>query len=93
MYTLTLTLNERKAIDWVGDRYGHGHDLYKLIFVGGCESDPPEADWDHPTDVSFAISEHVAWQIQQIGEECEYRWDCFSPEFANKLNSFCDKIV
>ena len=31
MYSLILTADERKAIDWIGKRYSHGHDLLKLL--------------------------------------------------------------
>lgn len=92
MYHLTLTSNERKALDWVGGRYAHGHDLYKLLWVESTAT-PDDADWDADCDIAFAIPEHIAWRINEIGEECEHRWDCFSPDLAVKLNSLCESIV
>ena len=92
MYHLTLTADERKALDWVGDRYAHGHDLYKLLWVH-CEPEGNEEDWDSPNPINFEVSEDVAWQIAAIGEECEYRWDCFAPQLAEKLTAFCVSIV
>ncbi len=32
MYSLTLTREDRKAIDWIGDRYAHGSDLKRLLW-------------------------------------------------------------
>jgi len=97
-YQLTLTADERKAIDWIGYRYGHGNALYKLLWIE-CEANPigPSLDlydgWCDICPIMFTIPEHVAWQIRQIGEECEFRWDCFSQELAAKLSYFCDSIV
>jgi hypothetical protein len=92
MYQLILTAGERKAIDWIGNRYGHGTDLYKLLW-SKCNSAPADADWDSKDDITFAIPENVAWQIGELGEECEYRWDCFAPELAKKLTDLCMAIV
>jgi hypothetical protein len=92
MYHLKLTATERKAIDWIGDRYAHGHDLYKVLWVQ-AKPTPEDADWDSPCDITFVISESVAWQIHEIAEECEYRWDCFAPSLATKLTRFCEQIV
>lgn len=87
MYQLILTLAERQAIDWVGNRYAHGHDLYRLLWV---ESNPaPDVDWDSDCEITFAIPEHVAWQIAEMGAECNYLWDCFSEELSAKLTDFC----
>lgn len=90
MYKLMLTYEERKAIDWVGYRYGHGDDLRKLLNRSEQEQ---EKEWDDHCDMTFLIPEHIAWQIRDIGEECEYRWDCFADDLANKLTEFCDKII
>ncbi len=92
MYHLTLTHEERKAIDWVGYRYGHGDNLYSLLWAQS-EQTPNDVDWDSPQDITFAIPEHVAWEIQEIAEECEYRWDCFADSLASKLTDFCGQIV
>src|SRR5262245_37234458 len=31
MYTLSLTADERKAIDWIGNRYAHGYELRRVL--------------------------------------------------------------
>jgi hypothetical protein len=92
MYTLTLSKAERKAIDWVGDRYGHGNNLYGAL----CDAEwlPAEVEsWDHDGDITFKMNESTAWVINEIGEECEFRWDCFAPALAAKLTDFCMAIV
>ncbi len=64
MYTLTLTIHERKAIDHVGYRYSNGNDLYKLLWVGSKQT-PDDADWDDARDITFIIPENVAQQIKE----------------------------
>jgi hypothetical protein len=92
MYHLTLTNAERKALDWVGGRYAHGHDLYRLLWVH-CEPEGNEHDWDSDAEITFDIPEDVAWQIMAIAEECEHRWDCFAPELVEKLETLCNQVV
>lgn len=95
MYTLTLTYAERKAIDWVGYRYEHGDNLRDLLEEAESKvnSDYDCDKWEEPIDITFHIPENLAWAINEIGEECEFRWDCFAEELAEKLNDFCNQIV
>lgn len=90
MYQLTLNHGERKAIDWIGDRYAHGNDLYYRLWHDS-EASPNDADWDSPADITFVVPEHVAWQIKDIVEQDNLA--CFAPELCRKLCEFCDKIV
>ena len=92
MYKLTLTASERKVIDWIGDRYSHGYDLFLAVWCCS-EAVPDYLDWDSDVDISFIVPERTAWKIRDIGEECGYLWDCFSPKFAKKMTDFCMKIV
>ena len=57
MYTLTLTADERRAFDWVGDRYNSCKFADLLI---GCI--PENREWDDDGDITFQIPEHVARQ-------------------------------
>ena len=91
MYKLALTASERQAIDWVGYRYSHGDDLYKLLCK--CDWFPNDRDWDSPKEIEFAVSENIAWQIADIGEESNWFWDCFAEELARKLTDFCMSVV
>lgn len=100
-YQLTLTSNERRAIDWVGHRYAHGDELGDVLTdavqVGGEE-------WDSPADITFHLEEHQGWAIREIGmanyndeegenPKGEFRWDCFAPALVRKLTILCDNIV
>ena len=56
MYTLTLTRPERAAIDWIGDRYSHGHDLYLQL----CRADWGDAEgWDDQEPITFTMMSMV----------------------------------
>lgn len=88
MYTLTLTKEERKAIDWIGNRYNHGDDFYNLLMK--CVF---EGYWDFNEDITFLIPEHIAWMINKSFEDEEYTFSCFSKDFASKLINFCMTIV
>jgi len=92
-YSLTLSLDERKAIDWIGNRYAHGQDLYEALMCSDTQMSPDDADWTSPVDIIFTIPEYIAWQINDIGAESNYLWDCFAPAFAGKLTQFCFRIV
>lgn len=89
MYHLTLTYAERRAIDWIGDRYRHGTELYRLLWVESTVT-PDDEDWDSPNDITFAIPEHVAWTISEIISE---GLDCFAPDLVCKLHRLQDRIV
>lgn len=91
MYNLLLTADERSAIDFCGYRYAHGDELQRLLYIDSHLD--PDVEWTSDEDILFFIPESVAWQIRDIGEECEFRWDCFCPELAAKMNEFCEKIV
>jgi hypothetical protein len=88
MYKLTLTNSERQAIDFVGGRYPHGHDLFKLLM--SCDF---ENDWDCEGDITFTMPEHVAWAIDGLAEEGEHQWALFSSDFAWKMENFLMQIV
>lgn len=87
-YSLTLTKSERDAIDWVGYRYRHGDELYKLLCE--CQWTPDDLDWDSELDITFSIPEHIAWTI---GEIIDDGLDCFADEFCIKLHQFRNRIV
>jgi hypothetical protein len=90
-YTLTLTAEERKALDWVGPRYATGHRLAYLLWVESQQS--PQEDWDHDGDITFLVPESVAWAVRELAEEENHRWPCFGPTLAAKMQQFIDSIV
>lgn len=88
MYTLTLTAEERRAFDWVGDRYNSGWVASLLL---GCVLE--DREWGDDGDIRFDIPEHVAWEIRELAEEEGFTWPCFAPALAGKLNDLCWGIV
>jgi hypothetical protein len=89
MYSLTLSRSERQAIDWVGYRYGHGDDLFRLL----ASLEWGEQEWDQLEPMTFNVDEPTAWAIAEIREECEGRWDCFASPLVEKMEEFCGRIV
>jgi hypothetical protein len=92
MYRLTLTTDERRAFDWVGDRYATGHDWYKLLW-GSCKQTPDDIDWDGSGEITFTIPEHVAWELNDLAQQEDWLFPCFSGELTAKLCTFCASIV
>lgn len=93
MYRLTLTSGERRAIDWVGNRYAHGDELYRLLWAGCKHMLPEGADWDSEEEITFIVPESIAWSIADIADQCDNRWDCFADELAAKLSRLVGSIV
>lgn len=101
MYKLTLTAEERKAIDWIGNRYGHGDDLYRILWlecicrrsdngkVAGIEPD----EWNDDCDIEFTIPEHAALGIKKIAEDDGWDWTCFDEKLASKFNTLCFQVI
>ena len=88
--TITLSLADRKAIDWIGHRYAHGTKLYRILW-GKCEQKPDDADWDDPRDIEFFVPNDVARVISEIIEEDELC--CFSDELQFKFYTLQYQIV
>jgi len=89
---LVLTAGERKAIDWVGDRYDHGDGLYDVLC--GCDTwlltSGEECDvWDSPNDILFNLTENQVLDIVVFQRVDHGQWTCFSASFAAKLNELC----
>lgn len=96
MYSLTLTRNERRAIDWVGHRHSNGNDLADLLCQCEQKTSPGyegELDWNEGEDITFFVPEHIAWQIAENAESEDGLWPCFAKELANKMQAFVDGIV
>ena len=92
MYQLTLSLDERKAMDWIGDRYFHGYELFRILWCD-CEAEDENIDWSDEQDITFIVPEHLAWEINEELEKEDKQLACISEEFKEKLLTFCDSIV
>lgn len=86
-YSLTLTKGERRAIDWIGGRYEHGEDFYRLL----SDVMPEDAEWDEGEDITFTIPEYKAWEIKDLLNDSLF--DCFAPSLVEKIRRFLDRIV
>jgi hypothetical protein len=95
MYELTLTKADRDAIDWIGNRYWHGSDLFDLLVTCDTDQDdhPELAPWQTDGDVTFKIPESVAWEMRDKANEIDWLFDCFSDEFSQKLTDFLLVVV
>lgn len=87
-YSLTLTRPDRRAIDWIGDRFASGNDLYHALWAP-CEQIPSDADWDDRRNIVFILTAKDAHRVTEIRDECEGGWPCFASELAEKLDDLC----
>jgi hypothetical protein len=90
MYTLMLTKDERKAIDFVGNRYWNGYDLQDLLQDGEVVAD---GEWDSDGDVRYAIPENIAWDVVSAWELEEKQCPLFGPDLTVKIVTFLESIV
>lgn len=97
MYKLTLTPAERRVINWIGDRYRHGHELYSLLCRGDWTVEDGElsADWDCANDLTISLSENVSWEVRDLIEDTfnETGLACFDDSLRFKLYDFTNVIV
>jgi hypothetical protein len=88
MYKLVLTSEERRAFDWVGDRYNAGQ--VASILIDHLSEDH---EWSDEGDITFDLPESAAWDIQRLAEEEEFLWPCFGGDLRTKLNDLLGQIV
>ena len=92
-YKLTLTHDERKAIDWIGNRYFHGDELYHLLMDSIKFYNTLENTWIDPITITYEIPEHLAWSIKDGIESENYELTCFNDKLKNKLLKFIYSII
>jgi hypothetical protein len=94
-YRLTLTREERKAIDWVGERYSGAPKLKEIVCK--CIDDDEDDVWEGPDVITVVIPEHHAWELEEAVEEDmegnHEPWPCFSADLYIKLEEFRSRIV
>jgi hypothetical protein len=88
MYVLELTSEDRRAFDWVGDRYIAGQ--VASILIDLLSEDRERTDTGL---ISFDVPEAVAWEIQQFAQEEGCSWPCFGRQLRDKLSEFLGRIV
>lgn len=100
MYKLTLTHEERSAIDWIGNRYRHGDELFKILWGEyvikySLSHDIKEEDleWDGRYAITFNMPEYIGWEVNEIIQENDYALECFAGDLRSKLISFSENIV
>ena len=95
MYTIELTREERRAIDWIGDRYAHGDGLFRVLleYCSWCCPYPEieDAEWHDNVPLEFSVPEAAAWKIKEIVEQDNLA--CFSTSLVRKLQNFVSNIV
>lgn len=104
-YKLILTHDERRAIDWIGNRYATGDDFRSKLWKcywrfpemdNGIDNVIPgdfDEDWNLSKDIEFKIPENIAWEIRELFEQDELTFPCFSDELKSKLIEFYYNIV
>jgi hypothetical protein len=88
-YTLTLSISERQAFDWLGDRYGTGEAVASIL--RGCL--PDDAEWSEDGDITFLIPERDAWAIAERAWAEDSPWPGFAPGLATKMTGFTSSLV
>jgi hypothetical protein len=88
MYPLLLTSEDRRAFDWVGDRYNAAQVAAILM-----DHLPEDREWADESDITFEVLEHAAWEIQRLAEEENLEWPRFAADLRTKLNDFLGQIV
>jgi hypothetical protein len=96
-YTLTLTLDERRALDWIGGRYRHGDELINILCESVWSRKPnpiihdDDLDWEGNHDITFSIPERLAWTIPDIVHQDGLA--CLSDELVKKIVDLMERIV
>ena len=92
MYQLKLAKDDRKAIDWIGHRYGHGTSLKNILESPEIECSP-EADWDSDLEITYILPEFKAWELHEVVTQDNL--DCINlgSNLAQELTRFVNSIV
>lgn len=89
-YSLTLTREERKAIDWVGYRDWNGDEL-RSILEGGTGPEYDGNEWYSDDEFTFKLSEADAWTVRECAEEDGIPH--FADSLATKIVELIESIV
>ena len=98
-YSLTLTLSERKAIDWIGYRDWNGDDLEKILsdakqeITGRDPDDFTGDEWSEDVDITFKLTEAQAWDIQLLYENGGNYIPHFASDLVSKVQELLESVV
>jgi hypothetical protein len=98
MYALTLTYSERKAIDWISNRYRHGTDLYELLWLSDCTLVYKEIDFAViDSSFTFPTNYELQWDDNiditfNIPEHTAWEINDIIQENDYALECFCDEL-
>ena len=95
-YKLTLSYEDRKAIEWIGYRYFHGDELYEILEAAHYDehfNGQFNEEWNTNKPITFTIEECLSWLIKGGIEAENYELACFAPVLRAKLIEFCDHII
>lgn len=76
---LILRYSDRNAIDWIGHRYPHGDDLYKLL-IDNYDGDH---DWDYEGEIAYKPDRD---KLREIVESDNLT--CFAPSLVSKIRDY-----
>ena len=104
---LDLSLEEREAIDWIGNRYSNGDDLFDILLddnvvvfntmdITGLDYIPIEWDWGDDKEYAFLIPAESVWKVlanarKEDGDHT-YNFPCFSEALEEKCRRFCSEV-
>ena len=88
-YTLTLTYNERRAIDLIGHRSSNGDDLYHLLWLHSGRM-PECQEWGDRCAINFALTQENLRRLTEIRCENSGLWPGFAQDMAGKLDALCN---
>ena len=89
MYEITLTSEERRAIDWIGNRYFHGDPLFGFLWDIKVITTEIETDWSDKDPITFKIPHEIA---HMICDELEFPLTHFADELNEKFKAFCKEV-
>ena len=94
-YRLTLSLSDRRAIDFVGGRYSCGDELWALLHESGvvCFADN---EWNEEGDFIYNLPEWAAWNLcdlmREDTEDMETNHPLLGGEVWDKLVDFYQEV-
>ena len=104
-YRLTLNKAERRAFDWIGDRYANGHDMIDALTPSGQttienpDGTPYQGEYVWPCELNstdeltYCLTESQAWVVVELANKEDNLWPCFSSDLVKKMTEFCNRIV